>query len=198
MLIIYPIRRFCAKEVLPDIDDPGPGPYDPPMLIGLLSDTHGADRQTARAAEILADRKVQAVFHAGDIGSESVLIELSTVFLPRSIPVYAVTGNVDLYSEHLEHFPASAGVEVTGRWCERELKGHRIGVLHGDDYRLMQQIVKQGDVDYLITGHTHVAEDRREGSIRIINPGAVYRTPSPSVAVLDLAADTVEWIGLED
>ena len=49
---------------------------------------------------------------------------------------------------------------------------------------------------YLFTGHTHQADDRRQGRTRLINPGAVHRSATPSLAVLDLATDALEHMAL--
>ena len=56
------------------------------MKIGVISDTHGyLDPQLA---EVLAG--VDAILHAGDVGSEEVLRDLEGL-----AKVYAVRGNVD-------------------------------------------------------------------------------------------------------
>jgi hypothetical protein len=56
------------------------------MKIGVISDTHGF--VDPRLAELLAG--VEAILHAGDVGSQEVLDELG-----RIAPLHAVRGNVD-------------------------------------------------------------------------------------------------------
>src|SRR6266852_124415 len=57
-----------------------------PIVIGLISDTHGLVRP--RIAEIFAG--VRMILHAGDVGGRAVLEALATI-----APVEAVFGNVD-------------------------------------------------------------------------------------------------------
>jgi putative phosphoesterase len=59
---------------------------NPPMKIGLISDTHGYF--DPRIAELLAGADI--ILHAGDVGAMSVLEELTLI-----APVRAVKGNVD-------------------------------------------------------------------------------------------------------
>jgi putative phosphoesterase len=57
-----------------------------PMLVGVISDTHGLLR--AEAIDVL--RGSDLIIHAGDVGKLEVLDELRQL-----APVYAVRGNVD-------------------------------------------------------------------------------------------------------
>lgn len=166
------------------------------MRIGILSDTHGDVRRTSKAVRELLAADVEAVCHCGDVGSESVLIELGATCQPRGVPVYAVTGNVDHWESTVREFPAGAGVDMRGRIAELELGGRRIAMIHGDDGAMLDQAIESGRYDYVLTGHTHVADSRRIGKTHAINPGAVYRSPHPSVAVLDLATDDLRWLPL--
>jgi len=167
------------------------------MKIGLLSDTHGHSDRTIRAAELLWQAGVGHVIHAGDIGSEAVLIELAAVFDPHDIPVTTVTGNVDLWRSEIEQFPETTCVSVA-RTARLELAGQRIGVIHGDDRQLLDAWLAAGDLDLLITGHTHVRDDRMAGSMRVINPGAVYRAATPGCATLDLSSGMLKYLDLAE
>ncbi len=66
------------------------------MKIGLLSDTHGHLARSHAAIQCLLEQEVECLIHGGDIGSEQILIELAADCHADQIPVYAVTGNVDL------------------------------------------------------------------------------------------------------
>src|SRR5437588_11804421 len=57
-----------------------------PILIGVISDTHGLLRPEA----LKALRGSQHIIHVGDVGSPEILEELSKI-----APVTAVRGNVD-------------------------------------------------------------------------------------------------------
>lgn len=161
------------------------------MKLGILSDTHGQVRRTRAAAEQLKARGVEAVIHCGDIGSQAVLLELVEAFAPPAIPVHAVYGNVD-YDDYV-----GAGIELHGRFADLELGGRRIAIVHGDDGGRLYVACTSGRYDYVFTGHTHAREDRRQGRTRIINPGALQRTPQPGVAVLDLETDALTRIDID-
>ena len=73
--------------------------FDAPMLIGVISDTHGLLRP--EALDALAG--VEHIIHAGDIGSPDIVPKLAEV-----APVTAIRGNVDTQ--------AWARVFPAGRW----------------------------------------------------------------------------------
>jgi len=158
------------------------------MKIGLMSDSHGNFSRTAKATEMLLSEQVEAVIHCGDIGAEGLLDYLAAQFGGLDIPVYAVLGNVDLFREDLQQYPSSTGVYLLPRVGTIELGGWRIAVVHGDDARALKTALWSGQYDFLFTGHTHRKEDRTEGTTRLINPGALHNTSSPSFAILDLQA----------
>ena len=62
-------------------------------VVGLISDTHGLLRP--RVHEALAG--VELILHAGDVGGDEILDELSLI-----APVLAVFGNTDLRLRHWE------------------------------------------------------------------------------------------------
>lgn len=166
------------------------------MKIGILSDTHGDTRRTQAALDLLLAQGVQAVCHCGDIGSESVLTAMAATCLSREVPVYAVLGNVDVYEHEVTAFPNGAGVTVCGRHAELEWCGRKVAVIHGDDPQPFFHLVRSQQFDYCLTGHTHLADDFLQGRTRVINPGAVYRARTPSVAVLDLERDHLQVLPL--
>jgi predicted phosphodiesterase len=47
-----------------------------------------------------------------------------------------------------------------------------------------------------MVGHSHVPSEQRSGRVRIINPGALYRAATKTVALLDLARDRLEFLTL--
>jgi predicted phosphodiesterase len=54
------------------------------------------------------------------------------------------------------------------------LEGKCIGVTHGHMRADVERLIA-GKPDYLLSGHSHIASDRRDGSLRRIKPGALYR-----------------------
>ena len=158
------------------------------MKIGILSDTHGNLPATAKAAHIFSVAGVEAVLHCGDIGSSDVLIELATVFHPLEVPVYAVFGNVDLYSDAWKFFPSTIGVQLFGRFGEVELEGCRIALLHSDDRTRFHKTISSGDYDFVFSGHSHEVHDHTLGTTRCINPGTAGRGVPCTCAILNLSS----------
>jgi len=162
------------------------------MKIGILSDTHGNLERTKYAVSSLLDKKVQHVIHCGDIGSEEVLIEITRLLHNTGIKMDAVLGNVDVYNNAVEHFPESSGITVK-RFHRLTLDGKYIAVFHGDDFQALQNAIEENEFDYIFTGHTHEADDRHIGDVRVINPGAVHHTAKPGFATLDLESGELTY-----
>ena len=142
-------------------------------VIGLISDTHGLVRPDVHTA--LAG--VELILHAGDVGGDSVLDELSLI-----APVAAVYGNTDLPGD-----PRLAA-EI-----ERAIGGLLIHVSHGHETGSPspQRLLDRYAADVIVYGHTHraliTAADRR----LVVNPGAAGPRRfnlMPSVARLTIAA----------
>ncbi len=158
------------------------------MKIGILSDTHGNLPATVTAARIFSAAGVEAVLHCGDIGSADILAELAAVFHPMEVPVYAVFGNVDIYSPDWKFFPSNIGVQLLGRFGEVELDGRRIALLHSDDRARFHKNISSGDYDFVFSGHSHEVHDRVIGTTRCINPGTAGRGQPNTCAILDLTS----------
>jgi hypothetical protein len=78
---------------------------------------------------------------------------------------------------------------------EIEIAGRRIAVTHGDSVAMLRRLAVAGP-DYLLSGHTHRPSDERRGSTRWINPGALHRSASWTVATLDLDRDRLRILTL--
>jgi predicted phosphodiesterase len=104
-----------------------------------------------------------------------------------------VFGNTDNDRARLARYADSIGVPCYGNYGNLELGGKRIALIHGDDFRLKQRLIDEQKHDHLLQGHTHVRDDRRVGSMRLINPGALHRAREKTVATLDTEADVVEF-----
>ena len=141
-----------------------------PVLVGLISDTHGLMRDSA----LQALRGVDLILHAGDVGRREVLDALWTL-----APVHAVYGNVDTRDGMLlEAYDA-------------ELLGRRIHMSHGHELGspTPERLVARYDADVVIYGHTHRALLTEIGAALVINPGAAGPArfdSKPSVALLSL------------
>jgi hypothetical protein len=160
------------------------------MILGILSDTHGRSEIAERAIALLLDRGSEFIIHCGDVGDG--VLEL----LPSGKSAF-VFGNTDYDVEGLRRLAKSLDVRCFDHGGIVELGGKRIAVAHGDQSRIMNGFLAD-EVYYLLTGHTHVAHDRRPGATRMINPGALHRAVRKTVAVLDLETDVLKFETLID
>ena len=114
-------------------------PEHVPTVIGLISDTHGLVRADVHRA--LAG--VSLVLHAGDVGGDEILDELSLI-----APVRAVSGNTDDPSD-----PRLAAEIVY------EADGVRVHVSHGHEFGspTPARLLARYPHDVLVYGHTHRA-----------------------------------------
>jgi len=133
-------------------------------VIGVISDTHGMFRPEVAGAF----KNVDAIIHAGDIGSMAIIDELKEI-----APVYAVRGNMD-----------------SGQWCENipfidviDINHFLIYALHNIDYIDLNP--KAAGFQAVIFGHTHQPQKFIKDGILFLNPGSAgpqrNRFP-PSVA----------------
>jgi hypothetical protein len=162
--------------------------YNPRMLVGIISDTHGRTEAMAAAMQLLQSQGATYFIHCGDVGSGRVLDYLA------GLEAGFVWGNCDWDRSALERYARSIGVPCLGRFGEMVLEDKKLGVFHGDDARLKRKLLAEQRHDYLLQGHTHLAEDRRLGRTRLINPGALHRADPKSVAVLDTTTDRVVFL----
>ena len=162
------------------------------MIVGLLSDTHGRADAAAAAVRLLLDRGAEHLIHCGDVGDgargRAVLDAMA------GHPALFVFGNNDVDERELARYAGDLGIACGRNHGRIELGGKRAVVTHGDDAKLVRKTLAEQAVDYLFVGHTHVPLDRRDGRVRTVNPGALYRAAVKTVAVLDTAAETVEFL----
>lgn len=157
------------------------------MRLGILSDPHGNAAMVHRALVLLDARGAEAFILCGDIGGLNVLEEL----VGRRC--WFVWGNTDCPDPTWRAQVESMGLPWPNGPLELRLEGKRIGVFHGNEKEFVKAC-ERADRDYLLFGHTHRRHDSRSGGMRIINPGALHRVRVPTVALLDLRTDDLEFI----
>ena len=161
------------------------------MRIGILSDTHDEVARTTRAVRRLIAEGAELLIHCGDLTTPEIVEEFA------AIPTYFVFGNNDYAEGELRRAMNDVGGVCLGRAGEFTLVGKRLAVTHGDSVTQFRRQM-MGAPDYLFTGHTHVALDERTGGTRHINPGALSRARTHTVALLDLHADRLRMLTIHD
>lgn len=127
--------------------------------IGVISDTHGWLHPKVFDFFKACDE----IWHAGDIGSEDVLIELKTI-----APVKAVYGNCDSWGIRSE----TSEFLVFG--CEE----HRVALMHivGNPARYEHktlEIIRNEKPTIFVAGHSHILKvmNDTKHNLLYINPG---------------------------
>jgi uncharacterized protein len=122
-----------------------------PILIGVISDTHGLLRPEA----LTALRGSERIIHAGDVGDPEILEQLATI-----APVTAVRGNVDT-AAWARRLPESDVVEA-GRIS--------IYVLH--DRAQLDLKPQAAGFQVVISGHSHMPTQETRDGVLYFNPGS--------------------------
>jgi putative phosphoesterase len=161
------------------------------MRIGIISDTHDQVARTARAVRLLTAAGAEALVHCGDLTGPDV------VYACAGPPAYFVFGNNDFDETGLRRAMADIDAACLGTSGEIALGGRRLAVTHGDLSRELKRLAARRP-DYLFFGHSHRPADERVGPTRWVNPGALHRAPSWTVALIDLSADAVRLLTIDD
>ena len=156
------------------------------MKIGILSDTHDQVERTSKAVAALIGAGAEALVHCGDLTCPAVVLECA------ARPCYYVFGNNDFDHNILGRAIRRSGGVSLGRGGEIALEGRRIAVTHGDSSAELRRLAALAP-DYLLFGHSHRKGDERRGPTRWVNPGALYRAPEWTVAVIDLEVDSLAF-----
>ena len=119
--------------------------------MGVISDTHGLLRPEAVAAL----EGVDAIVHAGDIGSAEILDALR-----RIAPVIAVRGNND----------RDAWAASLPEIARTQIGATRIWVVH--DLKELGEDPARPGVDVVISGHSHRPRVERREGLLLLNPGS--------------------------
>jgi len=161
------------------------------VRIGILSDTHNHLARTRAAISILQEQSVDVLVHCGDLASPEV-VDICSV-----APFYFVFGNHDAdVTTALRDTANAEDVHCLNWGGEFTVAGKRIAVVHGHLTMDLKPLL-QSEPDYLLSGHSHIAHDWRQGPTRRINPGALFRATEFTVAVLDVTADNVQFLPVE-
>ncbi len=155
------------------------------MRIGVLSDTHISQRgRTLPGFLWNVFRGVDLILHAGDIGDESVLLDLKTI-----APVEAVLGNTDPV-ELANQLPIKKVLSMGQK---------KIGLIHGDGpagttLHRVKMAFTRDTVDAIVFGHSHQPFNETINNILMFNPGSCTvprREPHPSCGILHIDQERI-------
>lgn len=149
-------------------------------MIGIMSDSHDNLPAIREAVKFFNEAKVELVIHAGDMISPFAAKEIKNL----NAEFRAVFGNNDGERDGLRHF--FKGICYHNDFQELELHGKKIAVIHGTTEDIVTALVKSGNYDIVIRGHTHKLEVK-QGKCMMINPGEIcgYLSGKKTVILLD-------------
>lgn len=155
------------------------------LRIGVLSDSHDRLPAIEAALDTFAQRKIDAIVHAGDLIAPFAAKRLAAA----DVPVYVVYGNND--GERAGLRSVLPQIQSGPLWLELDEK--RILVHHFIDWCDAEAI---DQADLVITGHTHEPVHETRGKTVLLNPGEVcgWVTGRSTVAVVELDSLSVEMI----
>jgi putative phosphoesterase len=154
--------------------------------LGVISDTHGELAVTIEAVRLFRERGVSAIIHCGDIGSEGVIEAF------RGIETHFVYGNTDGEAEFLRDTARRTGNKLHGWFGSLELDGKQIFFLHGHQNARFEDETESGKWDLICYGHTHIQSLQMFRETMLLNPGAIKRVATPTVAIVSLPEMNVE------
>ncbi|KTB93310.1 metallophosphoesterase [Pseudomonas syringae ICMP 11293] len=144
------------------------------MKVGVISDTHGLLRPEA----IAALQGCAQIIHAGDIGSQDIVEQLTAI-----APLHIVRGNNDVDADWAKTIADHLRFDIDG-W--QVLLVHDIA----DVPALLDDSVK-----LVVTGHSHKPLIDWRGDTLYLNPGSAgrrrFKLPV-TLAVIEVSPDAIE------
>ncbi len=158
------------------------------MKIALISDTHDNIENINKVLNIIKEKQITTILHAGDISFPN------TLELFKGFKLHFVLGNCDTEILAFDKITKENNFQLLGSTGIINLENKKIGITHGNSSESVENLLKQ-NLDYLILGHQHLHSDTQSGNTRIINPGSVKGDrEKPHFAILDLTNDILEFI----
>ncbi len=143
--------------------------------IGIISDTHGSLERWEMSWELLKD--TDFIIHCGDVFNHGPGNPIPEGYCPKKLfeklnniekPIFVVKGNCD--SEVDQTFLSSPFISP---YFFAVIENYRIIAIHGhllnDNFF---EKVKKWNINFLISGHTHIWKIEKKGNIILLNPGS--------------------------
>ncbi len=170
-------------------------------LIGVLSDTHDALANLAKAIAFFNRKRVSMVVHCGDWISPFTLAH----YMELQAPLYGVFGNND--GDKFRHLRFAQKHDmrlvVEDQLLVLPIAGRKIAVYHGDYRAIVDALIKCGEYDAVFHGHDHLPKVERVGNVLSLNPGTLLDYTSQeiqgaSAALYDAMKNEGELVPLQD
>ena len=162
------------------------------LLIGLISDTHDHIRAIEEAVNIFNIKNVELILHAGDYNSPFT----ARIFKDLRAKFIGVYGNTDGEKEGLKNRYSEIGADIKGIYASLNFNNHKLALYHGHEQFFLDALIKSGQYNVVIHGHTHNRRNERIGNTTVVNPGEAcgYLTGEKSIAILNLENLAVDFV----
>jgi len=164
------------------------------LLVGIIADSHDNLPKIEAAVARLNDSDVELVLHAGDYCSPFAALR----FQGLKSKMIGVFGNNDAERELLKEKFESLGHEVRSRFLSLEIDNVRIGLLHGDEQNLLEDLTRSQSYDLIISGHTHSLSKLQKGRTVCLNPGEIcgYLSGRATIATFETSTRMIEIVDI--
>lgn len=191
------VRSRSVSPVRVDLsaDLAAPVVYPASARVGLISDSHGQANRTRKAVDRLLEIGVDVLLHLGDVCCLTVLDSLAGLE-QFCVDVRVVFGNCDYDWRSMSEYARFLGLKVDHPLGRIRIGPHLVCFAHGDEVSHLRSSVAEG-ARYFCHGHTHEICDLQEMGTRIVNPGALHRSRSYTVAWLEPATDRLVYVPIE-
>ncbi|MCX7703381.1 MAG: metallophosphoesterase [Planctomycetota bacterium] len=154
------------------------------MLIVVMADSHDNLPFIKKAVFVARQRGAETIIHCGDI----VAPFAAKILVDSGIPLIAVFGNNDGEKKGL------------GKLIKTIVEPPLSVQISEKRFLICHELIAgfTDDADFVLYGHTHKLEERRQGRTLILNPGECggWLTGTPTVALLETDESRVEIISL--
>jgi len=156
-----------------------------------MSDSHDNIDNLSSAVDTANSMGCTCLIHLGDI-----VAPMTAAVLKRfKGEITAVFGNCDDDRIEIRKMVNLAGGHIEKPPLKIHLNGTQYILMH--EPRLLEEMIKSGEPDFIFFGHTHEPCFRREGKTVIINPGEIAGIKnSPTFFVLNIHSKKFEKIDL--
>jgi uncharacterized protein len=159
------------------------------MRLIVISDSHDNIVRLRHVLGFAKAGKFDAVIHCGDWDSPLAGSEISKA----GIKMYGVLGNADI-DPRMVQLLFEVCEEFDENFLKLKLNNRTIGIHHFPT-GLNDAILSQ-EYDILFCGHTHKRKEEKYRKTKIINVGALHRTPTPCFVVYDTETNEVEFVDI--
>ncbi len=158
------------------------------MRVLVISDSHGEIDNIIQISKVVREENISKVIHLGDDYDDVNFLIKEGIEIERIPGVFS-----GYYSE--KDIPNRKILEIEGwRVLLTHTKERHENDLSGDISP--EDSVKNGAIDIVLYGHTHIPAIAKEGTVYLLNPGHLKATDKkgyqPSFAVLDIEKDNID------